>query len=409
MNLSSPRFAAATLAVLLAACGGGSGGSASTESDSSTPDTNAPDTTKACAAADANGVIECTVDATSFSDFAYLDLDAAELVSNDAVDASGDPRWDLGLRRFGVILNGGASGAGAVGGAVLDSQDSFYDAEGAPDVSVFTNSTAASEYEHLLAEFTLPERLTLDSVVTAFDVAVDDSGPIWDYGWYRFDPARGTISQNDSNGWLLRSNTGNSYARMRVTALDFPTRQGQGVRDFSIALDVQPAGTEQFTSSTTFSGSIPPEGGARCFDFDAGADVDCSSPDWDLRLAFEGRDFSLRTNSGPSGEGQAAAFGPFPWPELSTYTSATTDANGGSLANLYQADSTGGIFDSQPWYEYNLQDRRQLWPNYRVYLIRGAEEATPYALQIIDYYNAAGDTSGFVTLRFRPLPSSSEA
>nr|MBV6630995.1 HmuY family protein [Oceanococcus sp. HetDA_MAG_MS8] len=408
MNFSSLHLAAATLALLLAACGGGSGseGSSSADTDSSTPDSSAPDTTKACAAADSNGVIACTIDATSFTDFAYLDLDAAELVSTDDLDAAEAPRWDLGLRRFGVILNGGASGAGAVGGAVLDSQDSFYDAEGAPNVSVFTNSTAASEYEHLLADFTLPDRLTLDSVVTAFDVAVDDSGPIWDYGWYRFDPASGTITQNDANGWLLRSNTGNSYARMRVTALDFPTRQGQGVRDFSIALDVQPAGTEQFSNSTAFSGSIPPEGGARCFDFDAGVDVDCTNPEWDLRLAFEGRSFSLRTNSGPSGEGQAAAFGPFTWQELSSYTSATIDANGGSLANLYRADSTGGVFDDQPWYEYNLQNRRQLWPNYRVYLIRGGEEATPYALQIIDYYNAAGDTSGFVTLRYRPLPSS---
>lgn len=376
------RYVLAVLAAsaLLAGCGG-----ASTTQDAEPQEKN---------------YSERQLDASDNTDYVYINLDTNTELSLTAEQAASSTDWHVAFRRFSVQLNGGASGPGAVAGAIADAQTDFYDAGGDPLVSVFTNATPESELSAFEATLAAPGSWTTDSVVTQLRGTSSTDG-----GWYLYNPMNGVMSANTENGWLIRSGEGNSYARMRAQELTFATRSGNGVESFEFAFDVQVPGTDQLTGSATFSGSIPPAGGEVCFDFDADANVACSGTLWDVKIAFFGRDFYLRSNGGVSGEGAGAVFGPFEWDELSAWTSATIEPSGSSVVARYQEDVTSGIFDESSWYAYNLTGAHRLWPNYAVYLIdtNQADDAAPqYALQITGYYDATG-ASGYPRLRWRRI------
>ena len=376
------RYVLAVLAAsaLLAGCGG-----ASTTQDAEPQEKN---------------YSERQLDASDNTDYVYINLDTNTELSLTAEQAASSTDWHVAFRRFSVQLNGGASGPGAVAGAIADAQTDFYDAGGDPLVSVFTNATPESELSAFEATLAAPGSWATDSVVTQLRGTSSTDG-----GWYLYNPMNGVMSANTENGWLIRSGEGNSYARMRAQELTFATRSGNGVESFEFAFDVQAPGTDQLTGSATFSGSIPPAGGEVCFDFDADANVACSGTLWDVKIAFFGRDFYLRSNGGVSGEGAGAVFGPFEWDELSAWTSATIEPSGSSVVARYQEDVTSGIFDESSWYAYNLTGAHRLWPNYAVYLIdtNQADDAAPqYALQITGYYDATG-ASGYPRLRWRRI------
>ncbi|MGB1581244.1 MAG: HmuY family protein [Nevskiales bacterium] len=409
------------LPLALSACGSGSddsgsdSGSAATDSSSgdnggnsdagsSNNDTgNVGETaTSNCSAADADGVISCVVDATSYTDFVFFDFETGETVNLSEAQARSSDAWDIALRRYTVKSNGGSSSDGTsnAGGALAAAQDDFYDANGDPNSSVFTNATAAGEREHLVTTLAIPDDWTEDSVVTTFDVE-PVSG---DYGWYLYNFTDGNIGPNPGNGWILRSGEGDSYARMRVTGLDFPTRSGNGVQSFEISFDVQPSGVSSFSTTATFTGSIPGEGGEICFDFDNDQTVACSGKNWDIKIGFVGRDFFLNTNSGPNGDGDAGGFGPLPWADAQSYTNGTTGPGGEPLALLYQADADKSIVNLEDWYAYNLSNQHQLWPNYRVYMINSDitdDNSALYAIQIINYYHPSTGVSGHISFNYR--------
>lgn len=382
-------LAAAVAALSLTACGGGSNGGEPTGGGGDGPPS-------------ASELQSLSIDATSPTDYVHVNLHSGQIVEV-AAQADTTPDWHIALRRFNVKLNGGSSGPGNVAGALVGAQDDFYD-NGTPIASRFSNATEDSERPVVMGDFTEPEASdwVSDGVTTVLRGTSATDG-----GWYLYNFADGTMRANPDRGWLLRSGEGNSYARMRMTGLVFDTRSGKGIEHFRFEFDVQQEGVGQFTDQATFEGFLPPGGGEACFDFDTDQTVGCTGTAWDLKIAFLGRSFFLRSNGGVSGDGNGAAFGPFDWPELSNYTSATMDPGGTPLAGLYTADSSSGIFSQQSWYAYNLAGQNRLWPNYRVYLIdtdRNDDTAPRYALQITGYYNDAG-ISGHMRLRYRPVPA----
>lgn len=332
------------------------------------------------------------------SSWTYFNLATGEQVNLSDEEAADSDAWHLAMYRYNIKLNGGTSGTGAVAAALIQRQEHFYNSDNTPNASVFTNTSAADQLNVMLADFDEPADNAW--VFDRISSELRGSSAI-DGGWYTYDMATGNMNANPNRGWLLRSGEGNSYARMRVTELDFPTRAGQGVKHFRIEFDVQPPGATQLTTAAVFEGSLP--SGEQCFDFDSGAAIACSGNTWDLKIGYLNRDFFLRTNSGPSDPGDGGAFGPFQWTELATYTSATVTPGGEDIASRYTADVSAGIFVDHPWWEYNLLGQHKLWPNYRVYLVdtdRNDPEAPRYALQVTGYYNDAGE-SGHVRFRYR--------
>src|SRR5690554_877648 len=323
------------------------------------------------------------VDAKSYSQATYLNLNTGATMQMTAEEAQGRDDWHLSFKRDTVQVNGGASGMGSVAGAVANAQDKFYDAAGEPNFNLLVNATASSEEEALLAEYPKPgsRDWISDSITNNFG---DD--------WYSYNPNGGIMNANSDNGWLLRSAEGNSYARMRMTEMDFPTRTGEGIKSFTAVFDVQVPDTTSFApTQATFTGAIGPEGGGLCFDFDADSTVNCeTSAHWDVKLGFAGRDIYLRSNSGTSGEGNGGVFGPFKWDDLAVYTSATiAPGSGEDITGRYAADTTSGVFNASSWYAYDQAGGHLLRPNFRVYLIdtdTNDAQAPVYAVQIVGYY-----------------------
>ena len=384
MNRSSSLLSLAVASILLSACGGGSSNDIS-DSDDNGGSNGLPD-----------NVSTQQINASSSDTAVYMNLETGSVLTMTDEEGAASSDWHLAFKRNNIQLNSGASGPGQVAGAVAADQADFYTGSGEPNSSVFLNATADSELEHLLAPMSEPSSWTSDAVVSQFGS-----------DWYVHNLQTGQIAANPDNGWLVRSAEGDSYARMQVNGIDFPTRTmpPEGVKSFQIDFDVQPAAQATFTGTATFTGSIPGTGGEVCFDFDSDATVGCDTATWDVKLGFVGRDFYLRTNSGPSGDGDGGAFGPFEWTELETYTNATLSDGGQDITHHYEADSSGGIFTNSLWYAYSLQGNHKLWPNYRVYLIDtdSTDDASPiYAMQVTGYYNDSGE-SGHPAIRWTPV------
>lgn len=380
MEKQKLKYLVPALGLMLTACGGGSDNDIAGDAD----DGEQADKSYSQEVVDAR------------SQTRYLNLATGSFVSED-----GD--WHLAFNRTSVQLNSGASGSASVVGAVGDEQAGFYNASGEPDLNKFIGATADGELDHLKDSFSEPgpDSWVSDGVVYAF-------GDGWSvYG------AGGVISEEPDIGYLVRSDSGDSYARMRLVDFDFPTREGNGIKSFEMEFEVQAAGTSQLSGTTmTFNQPANYDGGDACFDFDAGTTVDCTTSDaWDVLIGFSGRDWYLKTNSGPSGSGEGGALGPTAWSELSAYTSATIDnATGESLTRAYSADSTGGLFADKGWYEYNLQGAHKLWPNFRVYLIDSDSEevsAPVYAIQVVNYYGTDGN-SGQPEIRWKQVTLTDE-
>lgn len=344
------------------------------------------------------GYSEVTLDATDTETWTHLNL-----VTGETTDADGT--WHVAAQRNRLKINGGASGPGNGVGALIQSQDEYYDEEGNPDPSVFLNRTPEDEVDTLLASFEEPvtDDWYREVITNAFGS-----------DWYEYDTATGDMSANDQVGWLVRGHDGETYAALVVTDFVFRTRAGEGVEAIEFDLRVQPAEANSFEQAFSLredGGIIPSGGGTICFHFTGGgSSSDCSGDEWDVQLGFEDRDVFLRTNSGPSGPGDGALFGPMNRSDLDGYQEATHSPGGSSIASHYSADATGGVFVEHPWYAYNLEGRHQLWPNYRVYLIDSDADddtAPRHALQVINYYNEAGE-SGHITLRYREAPAEAE-
>ncbi len=329
-------------------------------------------------------VVTLTVDATSRDAFVYVDLDNAEVLDASSADSSD---WELALRRFVIRTNGGTSGPGSVqAGLAFDPPGLYADDE--PLLDGFLALDESEALDWLTSELE-PASLSSDAVEGVF---ADD--------WYDYDPATGVASANSDVGWVIRGGEGTSYARVRLTELDFPTREGEGIKSFTVSVEVE--GPSGLGTPVDFVGSVPGTGGEVCFDMDAGANVDCTGPAWDLRLGFSGRDTFLYTNSGAAGDGEGGALGPYDWTELETWTRASENPSGDDLSAFFEVDDTESAFTIDPWYAYNLQGQFRLTPNYRVYEVSAGEDGPRWAVQVVDYYDEA-QVSGNVTLRFVEL------
>ena len=170
-----------------------------------------------------------------------------------------------------------------------------------------------------------------------------------------------------------------------------------------------PVSTASFSETATWQvTNLAPEA-ATCYDFDAKAESSCAEDKWDIKFDNQARSVKLWSNSGDSGAGLGGVFGLIDWSDLSRYSNATQDPDTKrDITMHYNEDRSGGIFDAQPWFEYNLKGNHQLYPNNRVYLVTtdnssamtdSSVQQPIYAMQITNYYNETG-ASGHPTLRW---------
>lgn len=314
-----------------------------------------------------------TVRIDASAGWAYLSL-----AGGSAVTASDD--WDLAFSRTSVRVNPDRATS-----ALIVEQADFYDNNEDPIANVFTNATANSELEHLLANHDL-EAFSYEA--ESRDAAIGRDGA----NFYDYDFATHVVSANDDAWWVLRSAEGDSFAKLNVTRVEYAAGSLELDADFFVqgSTDSTYAGTAVEWSATVADGE------QSCYDFDNDATVDCAtSSDWDIKLVVDGHSFLLLTNGGVSGGGDAGVYGAL------TSTEATAETDGSALSSYAFAEDKGAnALTEHSWYAYNLTGQHGIWPNFRVYGIRNTDSEAVTLVQLINYYDDA-DNSGHITVRYK--------
>lgn len=405
-RLSTSAGSLLALSLVLTGCG-------SSGSDSKTPTTNPPVSTKACSDA-VNGIRTCTLNATSSISPVYLDL-----ATGDTSTQAGN--WDLAFLRYNVTSNGGSTGSGNRGLNLAVKQADLYEADGTTPKADKFNAANAANTLTLLDNLTVPaasSAWTKDKLGSALQPAYTGSYPgKMDFGWYYYYPTANAASAdglpaiahslgaNSSKGWLLKSGTGDSYARFRATAVSNTDGTALSTVGMTFQFDIQHKGASAFTDTATWTPSKT-EGDA-CYDFDQKQEVACTGTQWDLKASIAARNATLSSNGGVSGSGAGKAVGPLDWSALSTYVSGTHDGHDTLPDAVYVTDSNNSLFSTSPWLEYNINNDHRMLPNYRVYLLNTNTTdaaAKVYAVQVIGYYGGStGATSGYITLRYKEV------
>jgi hypothetical protein len=306
-----------------------------------------------------------TVDART--DWAFVEL-GATASERTIANPTASTEWDIAFNATRVMLNGGAAGPADVEGYCLcDNAD-------ATDVAI-----QAMTPESELAAF---EAITLADLPTdeaawqsdALDPAID--------GWYSYDVTTHTVSAAPDQVFKLRGAGADPvYVKLHVTDIAQATQAGAVVTiEYAVQAD---SGAAMGAVQTV---ELDGRAGPVYYDFATGAS---SAQQWDILL--DG--FDIRVNGGVSGSGGAAAV------VASESFEAMTDASD-APARIYRGDAYGGVFDAHPWYRYNLDGNHTIFPTYDVYLIRSG--GAVYKVQIISYYNTAGDAR-HITFRYAPL------
>lgn len=346
------------LALLLVACT--DGGLQDDPTATPTGDTSTPTATEP-------QVMEITVDTTAG---AYVDLATGATVDHTPQSAATDAfGWHLFLDGADVFSNGGISGSGLCSLGLLDEPDS-------------------DAVEALEALQSPPPSWEADRRFDALGTQ-----------WHNYNQATGLFTAVPDVGYLVRGGEGTSYARLRFVAMDFPSRDDLGVKSFEISLEPQPTGADTFTGTPlSFTGSIPGEGGDLCFDVDTDNVVGCTGTAWDVLLGFVGRDFYMRTNSGPAGDGSGGAYGPQSWVNLAPWTSATEDRDGNDITGEYRPEALTSLVIDEPWFTGEGFD-----PNHRIYGLdtdASDDDAPRFAFQVMGFDGTD------LTLRYRRLRDS---
>jgi HmuY protein len=304
---------------------------------------------------------ELTVDASTA--WAYASLDEGEAVS--VGDPASEPGWDIGFNATRVMLNGGAAGPGGGAGVCLCQNAGATDAQ----VVAFTPASELPDFEAVTsADVPDDSEFQSDALVPAV------------HGWYTGSGAAAVAAPE--NSWLVRLQDGTSFAKLHVISVTAPTAEHAG--QVTLEYAVQPAADQVFapTQTVTLDASSPAS-----IDLNAGATTGVETT-WDLSL--DG--FTIRLNGGVSGSGAAAAA--VATEEFAAIATASTDPR------AYLQDNFGGVFNSHPWYRYNLTGENIIHPTFDVYLVKRGDDV--YKVQLISYYGSAGEPR-HITFRYARL------
>lgn len=190
-----------------------------------------------------NQVQTQTINATSNDDWVYVDLKTGQSSTDK------DSTWQIGFKRNDVILNGGDSGSGKIGGYLAATPAGYYDAKDEPIVSQFITDGSAATLADLTSTADYDKPLSarswvIDSKGSDLNPAYTGSFPNLDFGWYTYNGMTHQLNAkplDSAQGALIRSAEGNSYARVRLDKINYPDSTATTATSWEFKLDIQPA------------------------------------------------------------------------------------------------------------------------------------------------------------------------
>ena len=190
-----------------------------------------------------NQVQTQTINATSNDDWVYVDLKTGQSSTDK------DSTWQIGFKRNDVILNGGDSGSGKIGGYLAVTPAGYYDAKDEPIVSQFITDGSAATLADLTSTADYDKPLSarswvIDSKGSDLNPAYTGNFPNLDFGWYTYNGMTHQLNAkpiDSAQGALIRSAEGNSYARVRLDKINYPDSTATTATSWEFKLDIQPA------------------------------------------------------------------------------------------------------------------------------------------------------------------------
>lgn len=189
-----------------------------------------------------NDVKTLTVDATK--GWNYVDLVSGTTTTDTQA------KWQLAFNRYYVQVNQN------IGSAVASQPEGFYSAEGKVILDKFkdTNAYASTEADlkaAISAKITRWGSNTISSILNP--APQETSSQKLSYGWYNYYPtlaaaqadglqAMHTIKADPTGASMIRSNKGNSYARMHLTDIRYADpMNNKSATTWTFEFDIQPA------------------------------------------------------------------------------------------------------------------------------------------------------------------------
>lgn len=349
-----------------------------------TPTVNA---TKVVIDASAGGV-SASLDSPS-NKYTYFNFKTGKVVELADSEAKNSMEWDIAFKRTSIILNSGVSGPGSISGYCMLNNSEAYDDLSVPNLEWFEESDSELELKELdnLLQSNVPEEASFEKDAIKRAILGDGTSE----SWWLYDSTTHIVSANDQKSWVIKSSSGDTFAKINIVSLT----KTETSRDISIDFYLQNNTDASFSKvSTNHIFNIPISGGSIYYDFDTATELDVTSDKWDIQVEYDSvaRMYNINLNSGISGSGKAGAFGPF---------DIADSPDSSENIPFYSVDKSGGVFETYPWYAYNLKGNHEIWPNYRIYIIK--TEDTLYKLQITSYYHATSLESGWITFYFDKL------
>lgn len=190
-----------------------------------------------------NQVKTQTINASSATDWVYVNLATGETFTSPTAG-----NWQIAFNRMNVKLNGGDSGTGKVGGYLAKTPTGFYDTNNQPIIAKFITDNSQTTLADLTntAGFEVASTgvtWVIDKFNSMLNPLAKGAYPNLDFGWYTYNGAthQMTVKPDASaQGALIRSNTGDSYARIKLTQINYATAGSPQASSYVYQLDIQP-------------------------------------------------------------------------------------------------------------------------------------------------------------------------
>ncbi|BCE01319.1 hypothetical protein [Marinicellulosiphila megalodicopiae] len=317
------------------------------------------------------------IDATSQTEFAYVDFDTSREVT-DADD------WDIMVKRTAI------SGSDSAQIALANTPESFYDADGAAIASSFVSADAEQEAMALATAYDLS---TLSFLKDEMSYAIDSS-------WYIYNPVTHAITANPESWYVVANSAFNEFAKIHATQYDAETST-YTFEVFSQLNDDTQFSTTPSTFEVSFAGDV-------CFNLSEAATVDCATQNYDIRSIVDGYSINISVSGSAYYQviDQATANALTMASDLIDDAELTEAQKMASLGYSFFADALKGAVSENSWYAYGVAGGHELWPNFRTYVIdtdASDEASTNYAFQVANYYDEIDGTSAVITINFQEI------
>lgn len=313
--------------------------------------------------------------------YVYYDLDTATKLTLTEAEAATNSDWDIAFRRTKVYLN--AKAKTPVKAFATGNNTDFFDASKQPIKEKFIAATADSE----LADFTA---VTATAIPAAASFASDKEARVIGGKFYNYDMATHVVTAAADKSFIVFSD--GNYSKIRAKSL---TTAGQTMSSITLGISFQDiargdttflAEVERTFDAVACTGNI-------YIDLDTQTKVSETDP-WDIYLpcATVGTDTGAKLELNIAADASAILDG------TPSYTGI--DKTTHNLLGFQPNLSNVLFFDTNPWYQYNLEGTHLLYSQYQVYLVKTA--TATYKFQITSYYNETG-VSGHYSFRYQAL------